>query len=198
MRRRFLLLTAPAALLVRPAFAGVDGTAAASFVQKVLTDVLAIVNGPGSTAQKRAKLQPMLDANIDVAGIAQFCVGRFWRTATPVQQGEYVTLFHRILANNVLGRIGDFQGVTFEMGKPVPKEDSVAVGTTLNRPNNAPNRVDWVVADVSGPKVIDVIAEGTSLRLTQRSDYLGFIGRNGNALGPLIDALRQQAAAAAG
>jgi phospholipid transport system substrate-binding protein len=52
------------------------------------------------------------------------------------------------------------------------------------------------VADIAGPKVIDVIAEGTSLRLTQRSDYLAYIGRNGNALGPLIDALRQQAAAA--
>ncbi len=196
MRRRLFLIAAPAALLVRPAFAAVDANGAATFVQKVLTDVLAVVNGPGSPAQKRATLQPMMDNHIDVAGIAQFCVGRFWRTATPAQQTEYVGLFHRILTNNVLGRIGEFQGVTFEMGKPVPKDDSVAVSTTLNRPNNAPNRVDWLVADIRGPKVIDVIAEGTSLRLTQRSDYLGFIGRNGNNLGPLIDALRQQAAAA--
>ena len=196
MRRRLFLIASPAALLVHPAVAAVDPNGAATFVQKVLTAVLAVVNGPGSPTQKRATLQPMMDSNTDVAGIAQFCVGRFWRAATPAQQAEYVGLFRRILTNNVLGRIGEFQGVTFEMGKPVPKDDAVAVGTTLNRPNNAPNRVDWVVGDIGGPKVIDVIAEGTSLRLTQRSDYLGFIGRNGNSLGPLIDALRQQSATA--
>lgn len=197
MLRRTLLLAAPAALLIRPAVAAIDSATAARFVDKVLGDVLAIVNAPGSPVQKRVKLQPMVDAHIDVAGIAQFCVGRFWRTATPAQQAEYVQLFHRVLMNNVLGRIGEYQGVTFVLGKSVAKEDSVAITTTLNRPGNAPNQVDWVIADIGGPKVIDVIAEGTSLRLTQRSDYLAFMGRNGNAIGPLIEALRQQAAAAA-
>jgi phospholipid transport system substrate-binding protein len=39
-----------------------------------------------------------------------------------------------------------------------------------------------------------VIAEGTSLRLTQRSDYAAFLSRNGNSVQALIDALKQQAA----
>jgi phospholipid transport system substrate-binding protein len=51
--------------------------------------------------------------------------------------------------------------------------------------------------DAEGPPmVIDVIAEGTSLRLTQRCDYASFLSRNGNNVQALIDALRQQAAAA--
>ena len=45
-------------------------------------------------------------------------------------------------------------------------------------------------------KVIDVIAEGTSLRLTQRSDYGAFLGRNNNDVQALINALKKQALAA--
>jgi phospholipid transport system substrate-binding protein len=44
-------------------------------------------------------------------------------------------------------------------------------------------------------KIIDVIAEGTSLRLTQRSDYSSFLARNSNNVQALIDAMRQQATA---
>lgn len=192
MQRRHLLIMPAVLLAGRPALA-VEPAAAGGFVKTVLTTVMGIVNGNGP--DKAARLQAVLDANVDIAGIARFCVGRFWRTATPAQQAEYQGLFHKVLANNVLGRIGDYQGTSFEMGAATAREEGVAVATTLSRPNNAPNKVEWIVAEVEGPlKVIDVVAEGTSLRLTQRSDYLSFIGRNGNALQPLIDALKQQAA----
>ena len=69
------------------------------------------------------------------------------------------------------------------------------MASVLNRPGNAPNKVDWVVEAEGTPKVIDVIAEGTSLRLTQRSDYSAYLARNGNSVQALIDALKQQAAA---
>ena len=65
----------------------------------------------------------------------------------------------------------------------------------VNRPNNPPAKVDWVISMGSGgPKIVDVVAEGTSLRLTQRSDYASYITRNGNNVQALIDAMKQQAA----
>ena len=45
-----------------------------------------------------------------------------------------------------------------------------------------------------GPKIIDVIAEGMSMRLTQRSDYASFLTRNNGNVGALILALQRQAA----
>jgi phospholipid transport system substrate-binding protein len=73
------------------------------------------------------------------------------------------------------------------------------VTTTVTRPNNAPNRVDWLVSSDSGSSlVIDVIAEGTSLRLTQRNDYTSYLSRNNNNVQSLIDALKKQAATPAG
>lgn len=69
------------------------------------------------------------------------------------------------------------------------------VGTTVQRPGNAPTNVRWVVSTTTGsPKIVDVVAEGTSLRLTQRSDYASFLGRNGNNLDALLAAMRRQVA----
>jgi phospholipid transport system substrate-binding protein len=80
------------------------------------------------------------------------------------------------------------------MGRAARREGDIAVTTVVSRPGTAPNRVDWVVGAEGAPRVIDVIAEGTSLRLTQRSDYAAFLSRNGNNVQALIEALRQQAA----
>lgn len=191
MHRRLFLALPVGLLSAGNARAANDPAGASAFIKSLLTNVLAVVNG--NAPDKSTQLQALMDANIDIADIAQFCVGRFWRTATPAQQAEYRDLFHKVLTKNVIGRIGQYQGTSFEMGGTLAKDDAVAVTTTLNRPNNAPNRVDWMVADLGGPKVIDLIAEGTSLRLTQRSDYLAFLGRNSNGLQALIDALKAQA-----
>jgi phospholipid transport system substrate-binding protein len=53
--------------------------------------------------------------------------------------------------------------------------------------------VDWIINGASSsPKIIDVVAEGTSLRLTQRSDYAAYLSRNNNNIDALISAMRQQ------
>jgi phospholipid transport system substrate-binding protein len=44
------------------------------------------------------------------------------------------------------------------------------------------------------PKVVDMIAEGTSLRLTTRSEYAAVIQRNGGRVAALLDAMRSQIA----
>ena len=62
----------------------------------------------------------------------------------------------------------------------------------VERPNNRPNNVDWVISDPdSNPKISDVIAAGTSFRLTQRSDYASYLAHN--SVDALIDALQEQA-----
>jgi phospholipid transport system substrate-binding protein len=49
----------------------------------------------------------------------------------------------------------------------------------VDRPNNPPTNVDWVISDPNNnPKIIDVVAGGTSCRLTQRSDYASYLAHN--------------------
>jgi phospholipid transport system substrate-binding protein len=67
----------------------------------------------------------------------------------------------------------------------------------VERPSNPPTNVDWIVSNPSSdPKVIDVVAEGTSLRLTQRQDYASYLTHNNNNIDALINAMRQQVAEA--
>ncbi len=71
------------------------------------------------------------------------------------------------------------------------------VSTVVERPNNQPASVDWIISNpASEPKVIDVVAEGTSLRLTQRQDYASFLNGPNSSIAALIDAMRQQVAQA--
>jgi phospholipid transport system substrate-binding protein len=198
LTRRLLLLSATAApaasaLLPLPAWAQSPDQAVA-FIEQTAKELVAVVNGPGSIADKRVKLQAIVDRTVDVNEVARFCLGRFWSTASPQQQKDYLDLFHRVLMINITGKVGDYQGVSFTVGHAQPREGAILVSTTVERPGNPPSKVDWLVSTQSGGlKIIDVIAEGTSLRLTQRSDYSSYLAHNSNSVQALINALKQQA-----
>lgn len=198
MLTRRILLTlsaASAALLIAGPPAWAQAGDATGFVRQLGDELVAVVNGPGSVAEKRRRLDPLVEQSVDIDAIGRFCLGRYWRTATPQQQQEFQRLFRQVLLTNISGRLGDFQGVSFAMTSTNQREGGTFVGTTITRPNQQPNNVQWVVSNASGrPRIIDVIAEGTSLRLTQRSDYASFLSRNGSNVDALLDAMRRQAA----
>ena len=192
-RRSLLLLTAAAALAPRFAHAADTSAQAMAFVQKLSDQLVAVVNGDAPMADKKALMKSIIDSNVDVDGVAQFCLGRFWRQASADQQKQYVGLFHDVLVTNITGKLGEYRGVKFTVNGAKSREDSEVVTTTVERPNNPPSQVDWVVTMASGkPKIADVIAEGTSLRLTQRSDYAAYLTRNQNSVDALIAAMKQQ------
>lgn len=199
-RRTLLILTGAASLAAMSgplyrAWAVEPPEAAAAFVKNVGDQLVAIVNGPGTPAEKRPRLQQVIDAAVDVDGVARFCLGRFWHQATPEQQKQYMALFHDVLLNNITAKLGEYQGVRFEMGRTQPREDYDVVSTVVQRPNNPPTAVDWIIGSASGsPRIVDVVAEGTSLRLTQRQDYASYLSHNGNSVQALIEAMRQQIA----
>ena len=166
---------------------------AGMFVDKLLHDLTAIVNSSDPMAQKQVALAKIVDRDVDINDVARFCLGRFWRSATPDQQRDYTTLFHTVLMKNITGKVGDYQGVTFTVGRSQPREGATVVSSEVTRPGNPPNKVDWLISSASGgPKIIDVIAEGTSLRVTQRSDYASYLSRNNDNVQALINAMRQQ------
>jgi phospholipid transport system substrate-binding protein len=201
-RRTFVRLTAASLLpavgwLSRPALAqGATGRASA-FIKGVGDQLVGIVNGPESDREKRAKLTAVIDNAVDVDGVARFCLGRFWRTASADQQHRYMMLFHQVLVNNITAKIGEYRGVRFQMGRTQQRDDDAVVSTVVERPNNPPTNVDWVVSNPgSDPKIVDVVAEGTSMRLTQRQDYAAYLSQHNNNIDALIDAMRQQVAEA--
>ena len=201
-RRVFLALAGTAGLLLtlppglRRALAQGSPDAATSFLQGVTQKLVGIVNGPGTTAAKQPQMQSIIFDSVDVDGVAKFCLGRHWQDATAAQRAQYVQLFHAVLVNSITGHLGEYRGVTIALGRASPRNGDEVVSSTVTRPNNPPTPVDWVIGTVAGtPKIVDVLAEGTSLRLTQRADYASYLAQHGNKVQALIDAMQRQAQA---
>lgn len=188
-----VLLVLPAPL--RRAWALPSGQQATAFVRQTAQRLTSVVNGSMPLADKRRAMAQIIDSAVDVDGVGTFCLGRFWRAATPDQQKAYLGLFHEVLVTSITGHLGEYAGVKVTVGRASPAGNTEHVASVVERPNNAPANVDWVISDSSGsPKIVDVIAEGTSLRLTQRSDYASFLSQHGNNVAALISAMRQQVA----
>src|SRR5690348_17327562 len=135
--RRQLMIFAAALLpglplLARSAAAqGAAATKAADFVKQTGDKLVAVVNGPGSPQSKRPTLTGIIEQAVDVDGVAQFCLGRFWRVATPEQKKRYIDLFHQVLVTNITGKLGEYQGVRLELGRSQLQDDTAKVATVV-------------------------------------------------------------------
>jgi phospholipid transport system substrate-binding protein len=196
--RRLLLLAAVlsggALPIGMPAAQQVDVGSATNFIRSTGEQLVAAINSNAPVAQRREQVAQILRRAVDVDGVGRFILGRWWRQASAQQQQEYLQLFEQVLIHNLSARFGEYQGVRFGLGRTQQRtEEDVLVNTVVERPNSSAFGLDWRVAEVGGqPKVVDVIAEGTSLRLTTRSEYSSVITRNGGNVGALLAAMRNQ------
>ena len=190
-----------AALLLWAGVAGRQATAqtdigrASAFIQMTGQQLVAAINDQAhDLATRRQRVSAVLRQAVDIDGVGRFIIGRWWRNASPQEQQEYIKLFEETLIRNLSARFGEYQGVRFALGRTQQRtEDDVLVNTVIERPNSAPFSLDWRVGDINGqPKIVDVIAEGTSLRLTQRSEYSSVIQRNNGQIAALLQAMRGQ------
>ncbi len=199
MNRRILLTTPILAALALPrdGHAEMDLARATGFVRDAGNELVAAINAQGSSlAQRRERVAAVLRRTIDIEGTGRFILGRYVRRASPAELAEFNRLFDDIIVRNLSARFGEYQGVRFSLGRSQQRtEEDALVNTIIERPSTAPFSLDWRVSEINGqPKVVDVIAEGTSLRLTTRSEYSAVIQRNGGNVSSLLEAMRNQIA----
>ena len=194
-RRAFLLICCGSllSLLTRQTLAQTTGDRAVAFVRLTGEQILKGMQSAGSVEDRRKIVGSIIDRAIDVDGLAKFCLGRYWQTASADQQQRYTRLFHEVLIGNITSKLGEYQEVKLTVGRSQPQGDAEVVTSTIERANNPPTTVQWVVGNIANePKVIDLIAESTSLRVTQRSDYASFLAHNNSDVEALIKAMRAQ------
>jgi phospholipid transport system substrate-binding protein len=195
---RRALLGSLAGLAIRPAQAQqMDIARATTFVNKAGQDLVNAINDQRlNQTQRRDRVAGILRSAIDIEGTGRFILGRYVRQASPAELQDYLKLFDEIIIRNLSARFGEYRGVKFSLGRSQQRtEEDALVSTLVERPNTPAFTLDWRVAEINGqPKVVDVIAEGTSLRLTTRSEYAAVIQRNGGRVAALLDAMRGQIA----
>ena len=195
---RRLLMAGLAGLASTPVRAQqMDITRATAFVDRAGQDLVNAINDPRlNQTQRRDKVASVLRYAIDIEGTGRFILGRYVRQASPAELQDYLKLFDEIIIRNLSARFGEYRGVKFSLGRSQQRtEEDALVSTLIELPNSPAFTLDWRVAEINGqPRVVDVIAEGTSLRLTTRSEYAAVIQRNNGRVASLLDAMRGQIA----
>jgi phospholipid transport system substrate-binding protein len=193
-RRHFLvvgLAAAGAMARTKMAIAATPPEGAAKFVRRLADEALATLNQPGgSLAQREAVFQKLLREGFDLKLIGRFVLGRYWRTATPGQRNDFQRLFEEFVIKSYSYRLGGYKGEDFTIvSARAAGEKDALVRTRIVRPSGPPITADWRVrAKGDRFRIIDVMVEGVSMAVTQRSEFAAVISRGG--FNGLIEALR--------
>jgi phospholipid transport system substrate-binding protein len=199
---RILLVVAfPLALAAGPAAASPDApdAKATAFMNELWNQALELLNKKAPPAEREARFRELFRKDFDTPGIARFVLGRYWRTASPQEQKEFLKLFDDYVVFVYTARWSDFEGEQFKITGTHPDQDSVLVSTDVSTPG-APQafKVDWRLKNDDGVyKISDVIVDGVSMLVTQRSEFASVIQRHGGQVQGLLNLMREKTASAA-
>jgi phospholipid transport system substrate-binding protein len=192
--------------MVGALFAGVlllamPGEAAAqdarAFVGTLGQQAIQVLGPSVQPAQRVARFRELFHNDFDIPGIGQFVLGRYWRTATPQEQQEFLGLFQEYIVRAYSARLGEYGGEPFRVTGSRPNGEETVVTSEIARQNGAPITVDWYLTGAAGRyKITDVYVGGVSMKVTQRDEFGSVIQRNGGQVGALIALLQQKLAAA--
>lgn len=171
-----------------------DGNpAASSFIQTLGSKAIGDLTGPNIAQHDReARFRKLLDSNFDMPAIAKFVLGRYWRTATPAERADFQKLFEDYLVQSYSVRFKDYSGERFEVSGTGAEDDGVTiVHSKIRRASAEDIRLDWRLHPTDGSfAIVDIIVEGVSMAVTQRSEFASVIQSQGGTVKGLIDALR--------
>ncbi|BBK44214.1 toluene tolerance protein [Allostella vacuolata] len=147
------------------------------------------LTGNVARPEREARFRSLLNDGFDVHAIGRFTLGRYWHQANPTQQAEYLKLFEKFIVQAYAARFAEYSGEQFRVVGERADGNVVVVQSEVFKPGNPPAKVDW---RVQGHKIVDVIVEGISMAITQRSEFAAVIQRGGGNIDALLTALRQK------
>ena len=180
-------------LALQPAAAGTKTSpeAAEKFIRTLGDEAVKLLSDKSiPLTDREAKIRELLRQNFDLVTIGRFVLSKYWRTATPDQQAEYISLFSEFVLKTYARRLGGYAGERFKINsaKPLGSRDAVVL-TEITRPSGPPITAGWRVRDTNDNyRIIDVMVEGVSMAAAQRSEFETIV-RNQGLVG-LIEILR--------
>ena len=168
------------------------GVGAEHFISSMATRALEFLGSAAAQEQKKASFRALLNDSFDLETIGRFALGRYWKTAATQERNEYLTLFRKMIVEVYAKRFGDYKGQKFETRGHRVDGDKDTIVTSYIIPGDGPEvQVDWRVRYKNRKyQIVDVIVEGVSMSVTQRSDFAAVIQRGGGDIQVLLTHLR--------
>lgn len=191
-RRREVLALAVGVVGLRPLAASNPALASdpspEQVVQGLVEDIWTTLRTNGVDPEGRVdELTALLEVRADVSLISRLALGRHWNRLPEAQQQDYEELFREVVIRSLARRLdsyaADAEGAIeerFQILSSVPagKRDTL-VRSKVFPTNGPPLALDWRLrAGDAGPVIIDLIVEGASLLVSQRSEFAAVIERH--------------------
>jgi phospholipid transport system substrate-binding protein len=184
-RRRLLLAAAAgAAWLLHPLTTlAAAPSEAEQFIATLGERTVRVLDRPGSDQAGRARgMAEVLDQAVDVEVVARLVLGRHWRAASEAQRREYVALFRAYVLDTLGQRFSYYTGSErFEItGSRDAGGNDTLVNSRILYTGYPPTHIDWRVRRDGGRlMIVDIVAEGVSMLVTNRSEFDSIVSRGG-------------------
>ena len=188
--RLVLALFAAALVLVGASSLGASSAVAAPTAPEAL--IQALGNEATAIAQdaslgddgRTERFRGILAKNMDTEAMAQVALGRFWAKATDAERQAYVAAYREYLIRVYGRRLRDLGQSRVEVAgsRAVGPGDTVVDTRLISGPDAFP--ISFRVLERNGANlIIDVLAEGTSILVTQREEFAAVVKATGGIAG---------------
>ena len=178
----------------QPAAASGSGDPA-DFVREFSDQAIGVLADRNLSGEHRQRaFRDLLTSGFDVKAISRFVLGRYWRKATEAERAEFTGLFEDLIVATYSRKFSDYSGQTLKV-EAIREENKkmAAVASRILRQADEPIRIDWRLLRRNETwRIVDVIVEGMSMVLSQRSEYAAVIKGDGGKISGLLIKLREK------
>ena len=149
---------------------------------------------------RKRQLADAIKAKTSVGLLSRLVLGKHWRSLERVDQDEYRALFSQVVIGGLASRLDlllrEFEGPLDQhfsiTGSGATGKKDVLVRSKVVATDGRALAVDWRLrATDAEPVIIDLIVEGVSLLVSQRSEFASVIERS--RMDGLMNSLRKRA-----
>jgi len=136
-----------------------------------------ILNDPNLMSKDKKKervnrLREIVDSLFDFEEMAKRALGSHWRSRTPAEQREFVTLFRRFLEKIYADKSDLYEGEKITVGRQTVDKDYAEVDSKIINKQGEESSVLYRLRQADGKwKVYDVVVEGVSIVNNYRSQF---------------------------
>ncbi|MBT7756048.1 MAG: ABC transporter substrate-binding protein [Rhodospirillaceae bacterium] len=165
------------------------------FLRTLADDAVAVLSDDSLDQAGRAHaFRLVLRRGFDIPTVSRFVLGRYWRRASSGEREEFTQLFEDYMVSIYGRRLGKNSGkfLTISGQRMVGVHDAIV--RSKIKPENRPTvLLDWRLKQgKNGWRVVDIMAEGVSLAMAQRSEFTAVIRANGGKVAGLLSKLRKK------
>ncbi|MFH5926058.1 ABC transporter substrate-binding protein [Roseomonas xinghualingensis] len=130
------------------------------------------------------RLRPVMEAAFDLPAMTRIAVGPPWNRMTPDQQAQLTQAFSEWSIASYAKNFDGYSGESFVTTGTTPLQNGdQMVRTVLNRPNDAPLQLNYLMRRMAngGWRIVDVYLTGSISELASRRSDFAAILREGGA-----------------